>query len=507
MQGDEADIYHNLAGHPATGALVTGPPWILGHRGTPREAPENTLSSLRQALEYGLDGFEYDLRACRTGEAVLMHDATLARTTDSTASLAGLTLPQLFGIDAGSWFGKRYVGEPVPLFDEALELLGPGGRQPMHMIEIKERGLIHEVHARLESAPPGLAYRIASFLRDEMIDARNLGHPTMLLADEATEDDRRFCLAERIQAHGVGPGGWRTAAGRGDWGAVERWSWSVDRPDDLLEACRTPLFGFNSNEPHRALAVRALCAWAPGDTGAYPVQVPELSVDPSALDAEVRSRGEWFGEWQPVVWVRNPFPFAVEVRCTVVFPSGAFELGGLPRILELEPGEERSVVFDLAGGSRLPGRDPLFAALFRWAGGGPRGAGELLLDAPLVRLRKVEADGLTRRLNLLRSGPKDPQHTLALRRVGSRVTVSLENTQGLVDPHVIVVADGHTIRGGRNAVFELPADFEQRPGGMPFTCGIEAGSAAHPVLVQWAGGLPGPAGGGSAGRLLPLRQA
>ena len=33
------------------GELVQGPPWILGHRGAPREAPENTLSSLRRALE------------------------------------------------------------------------------------------------------------------------------------------------------------------------------------------------------------------------------------------------------------------------------------------------------------------------------------------------------------------------------------------------------------------------------------------------------------------------
>ena len=49
------------------GQGFAAPPWILGHRGSPLEAPENTLSSMRQALELGLDGFEYDLRACASG--------------------------------------------------------------------------------------------------------------------------------------------------------------------------------------------------------------------------------------------------------------------------------------------------------------------------------------------------------------------------------------------------------------------------------------------------------
>ena len=64
------------------------PPWILGHRGVPLEAPENTLAGMRRALELGLDGFEYDLRACASGEAVLMHDETLSRTTNSHALLS-----------------------------------------------------------------------------------------------------------------------------------------------------------------------------------------------------------------------------------------------------------------------------------------------------------------------------------------------------------------------------------------------------------------------------------
>ena len=114
------------------------PPLILGHRGSPREAPENTLVSLRRALDVGLDGIEYDLRACAGGELVLLHDATLERTTDSHGELGKRNLASLMGVDAGGWHSRNHRGEPLPLLDEALELALLDGRPAMHMIEIKE---------------------------------------------------------------------------------------------------------------------------------------------------------------------------------------------------------------------------------------------------------------------------------------------------------------------------------------------------------------------------------
>lgn len=118
----------------AHGERVPGPPWILGHRGAPRLAPENTLSSLQVALELGLDGVEYDLHACASGEPVLIHDETLERTTDASGPVAQLTLAELAGVDAGGWFAKRFRGEPLPLLEEALTLPGRPGASPRHMI-------------------------------------------------------------------------------------------------------------------------------------------------------------------------------------------------------------------------------------------------------------------------------------------------------------------------------------------------------------------------------------
>ena len=131
-------MFHPQQGIGSRGHFVPGPPFILGRRGVVWEAPENTLAGLRRAVEVGLDGFSYDVRACASGELVLLHDATLRRTTDATGTLASRTLPELFGIDAGGWFDKAFAGEPLALLDEALTVEGNhAGTWPLHVIELQ----------------------------------------------------------------------------------------------------------------------------------------------------------------------------------------------------------------------------------------------------------------------------------------------------------------------------------------------------------------------------------
>src|SRR5262245_38511469 len=151
------------------GEDVPGPPWILGHRGAPREAPENTLTSLRRALELGLDGVEYDVHAAQGGEPVLIHDETLDRTTDLSGPVAARALSELVHADAGGWFARRFVGEPVPLLEEALELDG-GARAVHHMIELKDPRLVAAVASALSRLARPIPFRIASFHRSVCLE-------------------------------------------------------------------------------------------------------------------------------------------------------------------------------------------------------------------------------------------------------------------------------------------------------------------------------------------------
>ncbi len=62
-----------------------------------------------------------DIRMTRDGELVVFHDETVERTTDGTGVLKELTLRELKGLDAGSWFDARFAGERVPTLKEVLE--------------------------------------------------------------------------------------------------------------------------------------------------------------------------------------------------------------------------------------------------------------------------------------------------------------------------------------------------------------------------------------------------
>jgi glycerophosphoryl diester phosphodiesterase len=95
-------------------------PWLyplwLAHRGAGRLAPENTLAAFRFGAHRGFRAFECDVKLSRDGEAFLLHDDTLERTTSGQGSPADVDWADLARLDAGRWHGPPHVGEPLPRF-------------------------------------------------------------------------------------------------------------------------------------------------------------------------------------------------------------------------------------------------------------------------------------------------------------------------------------------------------------------------------------------------------
>ncbi|WP_158542992.1 glycerophosphodiester phosphodiesterase [Phytoactinopolyspora halophila] len=83
-------------------------------RGLRRAAPENTIASFELAVEHGANEIELDLRLSRDGTIVVMHDATVDRTTNGTGGVHELTYDELRALDAGG-------GARIPTFDEVLD--------------------------------------------------------------------------------------------------------------------------------------------------------------------------------------------------------------------------------------------------------------------------------------------------------------------------------------------------------------------------------------------------
>lgn len=107
----------------------------VAHRGASVAAPENTLAAVRAAAALGADMVEVDVRRTRDGALVLVHDATLTRTTDAARVLPSrgpwrvgdLTLAEVRRLDAGGAHSPVHAGEPVPTLTDVLDLAGDLG--------------------------------------------------------------------------------------------------------------------------------------------------------------------------------------------------------------------------------------------------------------------------------------------------------------------------------------------------------------------------------------------
>src|SRR3569832_2003497 len=76
----------------------------FAHRGCAGLRPENTRAAFAHAASLGVDGCELDVRLSRDGEVVVIHDATLERTTDADGPVSALTADELGRVDAGFRF-------------------------------------------------------------------------------------------------------------------------------------------------------------------------------------------------------------------------------------------------------------------------------------------------------------------------------------------------------------------------------------------------------------------
>lgn len=472
-------------------------PWILGERGSPLEAPENTLPGLARALELGLEGFAIDVRHTRDRALVLVADETLERTTHSSGKVAERTLFELSSVEAGAKFAARFRGTRLALFEEALALAaGP------IWAHVHERGLAEALAADARRSGRTNELRIVSEIHDVCLEARDAGLAAILVATHAEEKQALFVREERLAGCALPIAEWRRA-GEAFEHVGERVALGLDTPAELHAACRLPLAALSTREGTRALAIRELTRLAPHEAH-YPITCPPLELQPSETGS---ARGDWFGSWESEARVHNPFAFAVRVTAGILPRHGAFEIHKLPLALELAAGEEARVPFTLAGGAWRPGADPCFFALFRWKRAAGRAAGTLLLDAPLERVRTAIADALPTRLVLLRESKSDAQATMLLRRRGRSLFVSLESGVDAKLAHTVVFLDGQYFFGARGVRVPLPDDFDRRREGVRFSCGVFTLEDGERVVRRWAGGVPDPVGCGSPGFLFPRGRA
>lgn len=108
---------------------------VIAHRGASAYAPENTLSSLKLAVEQGAQAVEIDVQLTKDGKLVVIHDWKVDRTTNGEGYIHELDFDYIRSLDCGSWFSDEFKGERVPTLKEVFEVIP---ETMMLNIEIKE---------------------------------------------------------------------------------------------------------------------------------------------------------------------------------------------------------------------------------------------------------------------------------------------------------------------------------------------------------------------------------
>jgi len=235
-------------------------PLVISHRTQMGTCPENTLAGIEAALAEAVDAIEIDVRATLDGVPVLMHDASLERTTGIARPLSALSLADLAAARVLDPHG-RLAPQPIPTLDEALRAIE--GRTQL-CIEVKEPGLQGAIAGAVRAADAAGWCWIWAF-DPAVASACRAALPEVPAAlNVAPGSGQRFGFTSYIEV--AVRGGFEAvslAHSMIDAPAVEQahrrglavFTWTVDEPSDIERVVAAGVDGVCSNVPSRVRSV------------------------------------------------------------------------------------------------------------------------------------------------------------------------------------------------------------------------------------------------------------
>jgi glycerophosphoryl diester phosphodiesterase len=222
----------------------------IAHRGASALYPENTLRAFIAAADLGAEMCEFDVRMTRDGEVVVIHDATVDRTTDGRGRVASMSAAALGRLDAGVRFDAEFRGERIPTLAEVAEALG--GRGCAMDVELKARGLEARVCEILRGCATAASAIVSSFdwvqlkivaRHDPGLRLALLGEKTAPAMLEAAQAMRAFAVAPRFD---IADAAFCAEAHRR---GLAVYVWTVDEASAMRRMIAAGVDGIMTNEP------------------------------------------------------------------------------------------------------------------------------------------------------------------------------------------------------------------------------------------------------------------
>ncbi|MDQ6892427.1 MAG: glycerophosphodiester phosphodiesterase [Acidobacteriota bacterium] len=237
------------------------PTWIVGHRGSPRRARENTLDSMDAAELSGCEAVEFDLRQARDGEAVLFHDEEIVLGTQripirtfTSREIEKLQLPSEFGPyripkleDVFHRYGHalRYVVEVKTSPQTQLALMARRVSRVAAEFGVRAKCVVASFDAeflrKMHEVDPEIA---TSYLIDHAVALPEAGKLTPLFPPVAAIGPRCDLVTPALVAHAAASG-------------LSVHPWTADEPAEIRRLLSLGVASITTNVPEIALGIRA----------------------------------------------------------------------------------------------------------------------------------------------------------------------------------------------------------------------------------------------------------
>ncbi len=170
---------------------------IIAHRGASGLALENTLESIKIALELDVDAIEFDIRKTKDNKLVLLHDDNTGRVADEVLYVHSATLHQLQEI-------RLHNGEKIPTLEEVLKLID--SKKPV-VIDIKAKDIYKEL-VRLLKKYPQDTVSLTGLEHQEMQKVSKLLPTIPFYVQEHFSPFEIIQTAQRLRAKGISLNKW-----------------------------------------------------------------------------------------------------------------------------------------------------------------------------------------------------------------------------------------------------------------------------------------------------------
>ena len=224
-------------------------PQKIGHRGAKGHLAENTLESIKLALEFGVDAIELDVHKCRSGELVVIHDFTLDRTTNGEGEVALKSLEELKSLRVNEKFR-------IPLLTEVLDLI-----QGKCWINIELKGLntaaetcrIIENYIKNFNWDQG-DFIVSSFQKNELFEVYKINPDIQIGVLSKASVNEALQLGKMLNAKAIHPSlgiATRENVKQAQNAGFKVNVWTVNEPADILRMKDFGVDGIISDYPDR----------------------------------------------------------------------------------------------------------------------------------------------------------------------------------------------------------------------------------------------------------------